>query len=98
MILRDFLNKLTDDLMNDKNLFNLTAEENFFSSNTRKETRLLSNKSINEHPKYSQINQILINTSSKLELSDDFIIKINFLQLRYLLEISFVVRKFFINL
>jgi hypothetical protein len=92
MILRDFLIKLTDPLLNDKHYSHLANEENFFSAKFRTETNLLTNKSLNEHSNLSQINEILMNTSSLIELSDDFLIKLNFLQLRYLLEISFVVR------
>ena len=97
MILRDFLIKLTDDLLQEKLLSYLIDEENFFSANIRKETFLSTNKSLYEHPKNSNINEVLMNTSSNIELSDDFIIKTNFLQLRYLLEISFVVRILYIK-
>lgn len=98
MILRDFLIKSTEELLTAPKVSNITKEENFFSTKIiSSQTHLMNNKSIFESSNQSCLNNILINTNSELELNDDLVIKINLLQLRYMIELQFVVRKYLIN-
>ena len=56
---------------------------------------LLLNKSLYENNKYEKINDILINCScKKIEFTEEYILQLHFLQLKYLLRYSF----YFLNL
>ena len=56
---------------------------------------ILLNKSLYENIKYEKINDILINSSCKnIEYTDEYILRLHFLQLKYLLQYSF----YFLNL
>lgn len=93
MILRNFLTQTTDSLLNNPQIVNLMKEENFSSIRVfSSQNNLNLSKSLYENPLISQINNIIINLNNKIDPNDDFIVKINFLQLRYLLELQFVVR------
>jgi hypothetical protein len=101
MALRNFLNKATDGLMSSNNpmLYQIIREENFFSlkvNSTQTQSEIVGHcgkgvNSLYENPVQSNINNVLININEKSELSEDFVIKINLLQLRYFLELQFVV-------
>ena len=63
----------------------LTNESNFFMAQTESKEIYLK-QSLYEPIKYSRINELLIQTKSNVDLlNDDMILKINFLQLKYLL-------------
>ena len=68
----------------------IVDESNFFMAQTESKEIYL-NQSLYEPMKYARINELLIQTSqSNVDLlNDDMILKINFLQLKYLLEYSF---------
>jgi hypothetical protein len=92
IILRNFLFKTTEELLINPKISNITKEENFFSNRINSsQTHIMLNKSLLENPLTSAINSILIHSNSDMEINENFIIKINFLQLRYLLEEQFVV-------
>ena len=98
MILRNFLIKATDSLLENPNLIHSVKEENFHSIKVNaSQSEIFSNKAISifENPVQANINSTLVNVNGSVELTDDFIIKINLLQLRYFLELQFVVRNFF---
>jgi hypothetical protein len=100
MELRNFLNKVTDGLMSSScnpMVYPLIREENFFSlkvNSTSQGGACGASNAINsmyENPVQSNISSVLINMNEKAEYSEDFAIKINLLQLRYFLELQFVV-------
>ena len=92
MIIFKFLNKLTEDLAKNEYF----KEENFFTvRNIGNNFSIFLSRSILEHPKESQINKILIKTDPSIEVNNDLLIKTHFLQLKYLLELSFMVKKIF---
>jgi hypothetical protein len=94
MILRNFLNTATEGIGNSEALTNISREENFYSIKFNKNIHL--SKSILEHPKDALINQTIINSHSGLELNEETMLKIFYIQLKHLLEIQFVV-SYFLN-
>lgn len=98
MILRNYLIKSTESLVNDSILTPYIQEENFFSFSTNgcnhfSEKSELS-KNIYQRTKDTTLNKILINVNENNLLDNEFIIKINLMQLRHLLELSFMVISF----
>jgi hypothetical protein len=89
MILRNFLNIATEGISNSEAYASITREENFYS--IRYNDIINLSKSLLDHPKESLINQTIINQNCHIDITDDFILKINLLQLKHLLEIQFVV-------
>ncbi len=97
MILINYLSVATESIVNDPALKNIVKEENFFTiAETGNKNHLC--KSLLEHPKQSLINMVIINMNNHMDINDDFIIKINFLQIKHLLEILFVVIYFKISI
>ncbi len=87
MILINYLSIATESLVRDPALRNIVKEENFFTISENQN----HSKSLLEHPKQSLINKVIINMSTLMDINDETIIKINFLQIKHLLEIVFVV-------
>ena len=93
-ILRNFLIITTEETIKNPLISNILKEENFFCLKIQSSNEnLFLNKSLYEYGKNSQINSMLINLNSNIELNTDLIIKIHLIQLRYLLELQFVVNK-----
>jgi hypothetical protein len=94
MILRNFLNTATESLTTNKTYLAISREENFYSIQYHDIINL--SKSLLDHPREAIINQTIINLNNEIDINDDFILKINLLQLKHLLEIQFVVCIIFI--
>ena len=87
-IIFNFLNKLTDSLPKNEYF----KEDNFFTiRNIGNNYNIFISQSLLEHPRESSINKILIKIDPSLEINNDIIIKTHFIQLKYLLELSFMV-------
>jgi hypothetical protein len=88
IILINYLSIATESIVKEPTLKNIVKEENFL---TLHETQNMLCRGLLEHPKQSLINKVIINMNTHMDINDDFIIKINFLQIKHLLEILFVV-------
>ena len=78
-----------EDKVDEKSLFKVKLK------NLKGFNELLLNKSLYENNKYEKINDILINCScKKIEFTEEYILQLHFLQLKYLLQYSF----YFLNL
>lgn len=87
-IIFNFLNKMTDNLPKNEYF----KEDNFFTLRAiGNNYNIFLSQSLLEHPKESGLNKILIKIDPSLEINNDVLIKTHFLQLKYLLELSFMV-------
>lgn len=92
MILRNLLIQMTESLVTNPETANYSKEENIFP------VKLMNNFSINNdnndhhlNERYSKINEILIKTNG--DYNDNLLLKYNLLQLRYLIELQFIVNR-----
>lgn len=96
MILRNYLMRSTDSLVNDPLVAPLIEEENFFTFTLNKEVSFGEKseiiKNLYQRTKESNLNKILINVSDSYLLDNEFIIKIDLMQLRHILDLSFMVK------
>lgn len=88
-IIFNFLNKITESLPQNE----FFKEDNFFTvRNIGNNNNIFLSKSLLEHPIESTLHKILIKIDLNSELNNDMLIKTHFIQLKYLLELSFMVR------
>ncbi len=95
MILRNYLIKSTESLVNDPLFTPLIQEENFLTFTLNKELNFGEKneviKNLYSKTKESSLNKILININDSYLLDNEFIIKANLMQLRHILDLSFLV-------
>jgi len=95
MILRNYLINSTDSLVNDPLNTRFIEEENFFTFTLNKDVNFGEKseivKNLYQKTKESSLNKVLINISDNQMLDNEFIIKINLMQLRHILDLSFMV-------
>jgi hypothetical protein len=95
MILRNYLINSTDSLVNDPLNTRFIEEENFFTFTLNKDVNFGEKseivKNLYQKTKESSLNKVLINISDNHMLDNEFIIKINLMQLRHILDLSFMV-------
>jgi hypothetical protein len=95
LILRNFLIQSTESLFNDRIISPFLNEENFFTFNKINENDIAEKsnfaKSIYGKSKESTLNKVLINFNDNNYLDNEFIIKINLLQLRHIFDLAFMV-------
>jgi hypothetical protein len=91
MMMRNLLIKCTDECLKNPYLLETTKEENFKSLNVKLLDGNKLGNSVYDGPLISNLNQVLVNTSSEVEITEDFLIKMNFLQLRYFIELVLMV-------
>jgi len=105
MILRNYLNKSTESIVNDTLFTTFIQEENFFTFSLNKDINFGEKneaiKNLYQKTKESSLNKVLININENHLLENEFIIKANLMQLRHILELSFLVLiniKFFLGM
>lgn len=95
MILRNYLIRSTESLVNDPLITPFIEEENFFTFTLNKDVNFGEKseiiKNLYQKTKESSLHKILINVSDNYLLDNEFIIKINLMQLRHILDLSFMV-------
>lgn len=99
MIMRNYLIKSTESLVNDSILSSYIQEENFYTFSIKNDLNISEkselSKCLYQKTKESRVNKILININENYLCDQEFIIKINLIQLRYILELSFLVKYYF---
>lgn len=95
MILKNFLINSTESLINDPLISSYIEEENFFTFTHNKDVSFSEKselvKNLYQKTKESSLNKVLVNISDNHLLDNEFIAKINFMQLRHILDLSFMV-------
>lgn len=95
MILRNYLIKSTESLVNDPLFTPFIQEENFLTFTLNKEVNFGEKseviKNLYSKTKESSLNKVLINVNDGYLLDNEFIIKANLMQLRHILDLSFLV-------
>jgi hypothetical protein len=87
-IIFNFLEKMTESLPKNEYF----KEDNFFIvRNIGNNNNIFLSKSLLEHPIESTLHKILIKIDPNTEINNDILIKSHFIQLKYLLELSFMV-------
>ena len=95
VILRNYLIKSTESLVNDRILSPFLVEENFFTFSNLTENNIAEKsnfaKAYYNKSKESTLNKILINFNDNNYLDNEFIIKINLMQFRHIFDLAFMV-------
>jgi hypothetical protein len=91
LMMRNLLIKCTDECLKNVELLETTKEENFKSLNVKFLDSTNYGKSLYDGPLISNLSLVLVNISCDVETSEDFLIKMSFLQLRYFLELVLMV-------
>ncbi len=96
IILRNYLIRSTESLVNNPLLTPFIEEENFFTFTLNKDVNFGGKseiiRNLYQKTKESNLNKIIIYNSDNFLLDNEFIIKINLMQLRHIFDLSFMVR------